>query len=237
MRRDRGDDLAVSGEHRLDALAGVERELVDRGEIGRMAHRDGHHFAAPRTAQLVRKDMQLLRDLLADALAGTRVDLHLRELHPRDPQMLGQGRDDRVLAAETLLHEDAAELAAPLLLVPERALELVLVDNAQFGEQLSESLARRHRSPSYRFTRARYSSREKTPFSMSSSTIAFSAATDLRCVSSTPRRTSTALWRAGAACPGDGFAVPAADLRATCMSTTVFPALLTIFTDSSASSR
>src|SRR5439155_2026085 len=64
------------------------------------------------------------------------------------PQMLGQGRDDRVLAAETLLHEDAAELAAPLLLVPERALELVLVDDAQLGEQLSESLARRHRSPS-----------------------------------------------------------------------------------------
>src|SRR5205085_12058651 len=46
---------------------------------------------------------------------------------------------------------------------------------------------------SYRFTRARYSSREKTPFSISSSTIALSAATERRWVSSTPRSTSTAL--------------------------------------------
>src|SRR5207249_9450227 len=89
MRLDRGDDLAVSGEHRLDALAGVERELVDRGEIGRMAHRDGHHFAAPRTAQLVRKDMQLLRDLLADALDGSRADLLLLTLYSRQPAVLG----------------------------------------------------------------------------------------------------------------------------------------------------
>src|SRR5207237_983098 len=82
----------------------------------------------------------------------------------------------------------------PLLLVAERALQLVLVDDAELGEKLSKALARRHPvSVPYRFTRARYSSREKTPFSMSSSTMALSAATDRRCVSSTPRSTSTAL--------------------------------------------
>ena len=60
-------------------------------------------------------------------------------------EVLGQRRDDVVLLAEALLHEDGAQLAAPLLLVAERALELVLVDDAGFGEHLSESLARRHR--------------------------------------------------------------------------------------------
>src|SRR5207237_5251639 len=90
------------------------------------------------------------------------------------------------------------------LLVAQRALQLVLVDDAEFRQQLSEALARRHRSlRSYRFTRARYSSREKTPFSMSSSTIALSAATERRCVSSTPRSTSTALVR-GAPLPVEG---------------------------------
>src|SRR5438105_5244453 len=146
------------------------------------------------------------------------------------------GKLGGILAAEPLLHEDAAELSAPLLLVSEGALELVLVDDAEFGEQLSEALARRHRgSRPYRLTRARYSSREKTPFSISSSTIALSAATDLRCVSSTPRRTSMALSRAGgeeAAFPFGGGVFCSAR-----MSTTVLPALFMIFTDCSPSSR
>src|SRR5207253_10581463 len=119
-------------------------------------------------------------------------------------EVLGQRGHHRLLAAEPLLHQDAAQLSAPLLLVSERALELMLVDDAEFGEQLSEALARRHRgSRPYRLTRARYSSREKTPFSISSSTIALSAATDRRCVSSTPRSTSTALAR-GAPFPEEG---------------------------------
>src|SRR5256712_7805852 len=198
MRLDGGDDVPVSGEHRLDALAGVERELVDRRQVGGVAHGDGHHLASPGAAQLVGEDVQLLGDLLAHALHRARIDLHIREPHALHPEVLGQRGHHRLLAAEPLLHEDAAQLSAPLLLVSERALELVLVDDAQFGEQLSEALARRHRrSRPYRLTRARYSSREKTPFSISSSTIALSAATDLRCISSTPRRTSTALSRPG----------------------------------------
>ena len=62
--------------------------------------------------------------------------------------MLGERGDHVLLGAEPLLHQDRAQLASPLLLMAERALELVLVDDAQFGEELSESLPRRHRLPS-----------------------------------------------------------------------------------------
>jgi len=98
----------------------------------------------------------------------------------------------------------------------------------------------------YRLTRARYSSRENTPFSMSSSTIAFKAATDLRWVSSTPRSTSTALGRERAGGSGGGLAAAAAGaftLRdpipttARPVPSTVLPALLTIFMLCSSSSR
>src|SRR5207237_1703655 len=84
------------------------------------------------------------------------------------------------------------------------ALQLVRVDAAELRQLLAEGLARRHRRlRPCGVTRARYSSREKTPFSISSSTIALSAATERRCVSSTPRSSSTALVR-GAPLPVEG---------------------------------
>src|SRR5205814_838638 len=119
-----------------------------------------------------------------------------------------------------------------LLLVPERALQLVLVHHAELGEQLSQALARRHQ----RFTRARYSSRENTPFSINSSTIALSAATERRCVSSTPRSTSTADSRGTplpAAAPSRTGGAEAGGAFLGCLRgssvTTDWPLLLTIF--------
>src|SRR5438093_837751 len=81
-----------------------------------------------------------------------------------------------------------------------------------------------------RFTRARYSSREKTPFSMSSSTMAFKAATERRWVSSTPRSTSNALARTlfpSCAGAGGGCAFFPSTV------TTEAPLLLTILIDDS----
>ena len=147
MSLDGRDDIAVAGQHGLDPLAGVKRELVDRRQVCRIAHGDGHHLASPGAGQLIGKDVQLLGDLLADTLHRARIDLQTREPNALHPEVLGQRGYHRLLAAKPLLYEDAAQLAAPLLLVSERALELVLVDDSQFGEQLSEALARRHRVP------------------------------------------------------------------------------------------
>ena len=141
---DGGEDLAVGRQHRLDALAGVEGELIDRRQIGGVAHGDGHHLAAPRPGDLVRDHVQLLGDLLGDQLHRPRIDLRLLELHRRDPEMLAEDCHQLVLAAEPLLHHDGADLPAPLFLVPEGALELGLVDDLQLGEKLPKSLARRH---------------------------------------------------------------------------------------------
>jgi len=89
--------------------------------------------------------VQLLRDLLADVLHRARIDFHFRQADAGHAEMLGEGGDHGLLGAESLLHQDGAQLASPLLLMAERALELVLVDDAEFREELSESLPRRHR--------------------------------------------------------------------------------------------
>ena len=133
---DRRHDLAVAAEHGLDALAGVERELIDGGEVRGIAHRERHDLAAPRPGDLVGEDVQLLGDLLADELHRARIDAVIGQPDRRHAEVLGEGADHRILAAESLLHEDGAELPAPLLLVAEGALELVLIDDAEFSKEL-----------------------------------------------------------------------------------------------------
>ena len=141
---DGGDDLAGAGEDGLDALAGVERELIDGRKVGRIAHRDGHDLAASGAADVEGEDLKLLGQALRDHLHRACIDLGLAQLHRGHPDVLAEDADHLVLADEPLLHEDRAELAAPLLLVAERALELVLIDRLQLEKQLTESLARRH---------------------------------------------------------------------------------------------
>ena len=113
----------------------MERELVDDGEVGRLRHRDGEDLRAARAHHLEREDAELLRHLLGDELEHARLDGDALELHDRDVEVDAERVEDLLFAAEPLLHQDVAELAAPFLLVPERAVELVLINEPQFDEQ------------------------------------------------------------------------------------------------------
>ena len=128
-------DPQLGGHDRLDVVAGHELDVVHGEDVRRIGHGDGD-----RGAGLVdRKDVVLPGDVAGDQLDDARVDLEVLEIDRRHAELLAETLGDVLFRDEAELDQRFAELAAGLLLDAKRFLELILGDQARFGEQLTET--------------------------------------------------------------------------------------------------
>ena len=134
---DGGLDGDLGGHDRLDVVAGHELDVVHGEDVRRVGHRD-----RDRGAGLVdREDVVLARDVGRDELDDARVDLEVGEVDRRDAELLRETLGDVVLGDEAELDQGLAELSARVLLELEGLLELILCDQAGFGQQFAETYA------------------------------------------------------------------------------------------------
>ena len=121
---DRLVDLQGPGQHRLDEHAGVEAQVLERGDVERIGHGHDQRRAA---LDLDRHGDVLLRHVLLDQRQNCLVDHHVVQVHQREPKLL----------LEVLEHDLLCDGAEPDERRPEKLSGATL-----FGDRVGELLRR-----------------------------------------------------------------------------------------------
>ena len=140
----RVDDVAARRDDLLDAIAGLELEVLDQAEEQRVGHRDRQQvlFEADGDADA------LERDFLGNQDDRGRIGRVLGEVDVRKPELERQRLRDLFFGREVHAHEDDAEALAGALVLGQRGLEIVFSDEARLNQALTDLLAQRRASGS-----------------------------------------------------------------------------------------
>ena len=139
---DRVDDVAARRDDLLDAVAGLELEILDEAEQQRIGHRDGQQV-------LLEPDGDadaLQRDFLRDQDDRGRIGRVLREVDVREAELQRERFRDLLLGREVHAYEDHADALAGALVLDKRVPQIVLGDEARLDQALTDFLA--HPEPS-----------------------------------------------------------------------------------------
>ena len=123
------DDVAASGEHRLDLHVGGERELFHRHEVERVVH-DHHEYGV---RELDRQAHVLLGDIERDEIDCGLLDSRLGQTDERAVQLPSEGLGDLRLGGISPCDQYLAHKLTGLALLPERGVELLRCDHLRFG--------------------------------------------------------------------------------------------------------
>ena len=131
---DRGEEVSGVGERGEDRLPGEHADVVEREHVVRVRHRDDD-LAAP---TLDRQRAVAARDLFGDHAREQDVGRVGLEVDERDAEVVGEGLRELEARDRADVDERFAEALAGRALVFERALEIVLGDEAAVDHRLAE---------------------------------------------------------------------------------------------------
>ena len=134
------DELAeffFVGEDELDRAAREELELVERGDLGGVARRDGQ----PAVLLADGHALLLVDELRGQGGQGLLVDGHARKIDHGHVELLAQGLEHLLTRDEPEPDQHAVEPFARAPLLGDRVVELTVGDEAAFGEEITNAHA------------------------------------------------------------------------------------------------
>ena len=133
---DGAEDVLLAGDRRLDREAGDDREVLLRGQVLRVDHGDQQRVVVE---EAHRDGAVAARQLLVDVGGRGAVEPGRREVEEADAELLRQRLGEVELRDDAVLEQQLAEPLARLLLAAERALDLLVGDEAHLLEDVAEA--------------------------------------------------------------------------------------------------
>ncbi len=134
---DRVQDVGARGHDLLDAVAGLELEILDQAEKERIRHGDCQQVLL----ELDGDTDALEGDVLGDEHDGRGIGRLVAQADVRKAELVGEGLGDLLFGSEVEAYEDGTDAFAGLLMLREGGLEIVLRDQAGLDETLPDFLA------------------------------------------------------------------------------------------------
>jgi hypothetical protein len=131
------EDVAARGHDLLDAVTGLELEVLHEAEQQRVGHRHGEQVLLEANGNAG----TLERDLLGDERDDGGVGRILREVEIREAQLVGERLGDLALGGQIEAHEHRAQAFARPLVLGQRRLQIVVSDQACLNQALTELLS------------------------------------------------------------------------------------------------
>ena len=136
---DRLEDVGAGRDHLLDAITGLELEVLHEAEEQRVGHRHREQvlFETDRDAR------SFERNVLLDQGHDGRVGRVLREVQVRKAELIREGLGDLAFGGQVQADEHRAQAFARALVFGQRRLQIVLCDEARLDQALTELFSHR----------------------------------------------------------------------------------------------
>jgi hypothetical protein len=142
-RRDGFENVGARCDHLLDAITGLELEVLHQAEQQRVGHRDGEQVLVETNGDA----RALERDVLGDQRDDVGVGRIFRKVEIRKTQLVGQGFGDLTFGCEVEADEYCTQALARAFVFRQRSLQVVFGDEPGLDQALTQLFPHRSSAP------------------------------------------------------------------------------------------